>query len=79
MKQLYILNRNNGDGSSSICATFDKNLIDEMQTKYDDDELDFETWADGDGFHYDTWTLPDECTPETMGFTPLKRSDVFYD
>lgn len=78
MKNLYILTSNNGDGSSSICATFDEALIQEMEEKYDNGDLDFERWADGDGFHYDIWTVPDECTPETMGFRPLTRDDVFY-
>lgn len=78
MKKLYILTSNNGDGSSSVRATFDQSLIAEMQEKYDNDELDFERWADGDGFHYSTWRLPDECTPESMGFSPLTRDCVFY-
>lgn len=79
MKKLYVLTSNNGDGSSSVCATFDKSLIDEMEDKYQDGTLDFETWSDGDGFHYNTWTLPEECTAESMGFSELTRDDVFWD
>jgi hypothetical protein len=80
MKTLYILTSNNCDGSSSVRATFDGELIKEMEKKYEEGELDSERWVDGDGFHYNTWTLPDECTPESMGlFYPLKREDVFYD
>jgi hypothetical protein len=78
MKTLYILTSNNGDGSSSIRATFDQSLIDEMEEKYNEGELDSECWADGDGFHYETWNVPDECTPESMGFNPLTRDRVFY-
>jgi hypothetical protein len=77
MKNLYVLMSNNGDGSSSIRATFDGKLVEEMQNQYDEGELDFETWADGDGFHYSTWTVPDECTPESIGFSPLLRENVF--
>lgn len=79
MKNLYILISNNGDGSSSVKATFDQALVDEMEQKVDDGQLDYERWADGDGFHYSIWTVPDECTPESMGFRELKRENVFYD
>ena len=79
MKNLYVLTSNNGDGSSSVQATFSTELIEEMQEKYDSDELDVERWADGDGFHYRTWTVPDECTPQSMGFSELTREDVFWD
>lgn len=80
MKKLYLLISNNGDGSGSVRATFDKALIDEMEEKCDNNDTDFnyERWADGDGFHYNTWTVPDECTAESMGFYELKREDVFY-
>lgn len=75
MKSLYVLCSNNGDGSSSVYATFDKDLIDEMDAKYSDSDSDFdyETWSDGDGFHYDVWTVPDECNAKTMGFSELTR------
>ncbi len=79
MKKLYVLSRNNGDGSSSIVATFNKELIDEMKAKYNSGDLDSEAWADGDGFHYETWNVPDECTPESMGFNELQRKYVFWD
>lgn len=49
MKNLYILTSNNGDGSSSVRATFDSTLIDEMQEKYENDELDFERWVNSRG------------------------------
>ena len=78
MKKLYILTSNNGDGRSSVRATFDGALVAEMEEKYNSAELDYERWVDGDGFHYDTWTVPDECTPESMGFNQLTRERVFY-
>lgn len=79
MKKLYILVSNNGDGSSSVRATFDESLITEMQEKSDDNDVDFnyERWSDGDGFHYSVWNVPDECTAESMGFRELKREHVF--
>ena len=76
MKNLYVFTRNNGDGSSSICATFDGKLMEKMQTMYDNDELDFETFCDGDGFHYETWTVPDECTAKSMGFWEFKDTNI---
>ena len=79
MKNLYVMSKNNGDGSSSVVATFNKELIDEMEEKYNEGELDCETWADGDGFHYQTWTVPDECTAKSMNFYELNREDVFWD
>lgn len=48
-----------------------------MEEKDAKGELDSETWTDGDGFHYNIWTVPDECTPESMGFSRLERDDVF--
>ena len=79
MKNLYVMSKNNGDGSSSVVATFNKELIDEMEQKYNEGELDSETWGDGDGFHYQTWTVPDECTAKSMKFYEIKREDVFWD
>ncbi len=45
MKNLYVMSKNNGDGSSSVVATFNKELIDEMEEKYNEGELDCETWV----------------------------------
>lgn len=77
MKKLYIIISNGGDGSYSVNATFDEALVNDMSEAYDNGEFDYERWSDGDGFHYTTWTVPDECTAKSMGFYELKRSDVF--
>lgn len=78
MKKLYVLVSNNGDGSSSVQATFDEALVKEMEKRYRSGELDTERWSDGDGFHYTTWTVPDTCTAKNMGIHfPLTREDVF--
>lgn len=77
MKKLYVLIANNGDGSNSIFATFDKELVEEMEEKYENGELNYERWTDGDGFNYQEWNVPDECTAKTMNFRELKREYVF--
>lgn len=69
MKKLYVLISNNGDGSSSVQYTFNKDWIDEQQRRYDNDESDYE-WdigVDGEGFHYNVLNVPEECTLESLG------------
>ena len=69
MKELYVIVRNCGDGSSYVGYTFNKAYLDKLHDQYDNDdpEFDYEGLADGDGFHYDTLTVPDECTLESLG------------
>jgi hypothetical protein len=69
MKTLYVLCSNGGDGSSYPRFTFNKEWIDMMQTMCDSGhpDFDYEGWADGDGFHYEKLTVPDECTLESLG------------
>ena len=68
-KKLFQLVSNGGDGSYSIQSTFNEDWINEQQKRYDNDELDYEYDAgiDGDGFHYDILTVPDNCTLESLG------------
>ena len=75
-KELYVVVSNGGDGSCYAQYTFNKEWIDKMQYKSDNDGCDengeydeyfFEQWSDGDGFHYDTLTVPDECTLQSLG------------
>jgi hypothetical protein len=68
MKNLYILISDGGDGSYSLSYTMDGEMIARMQEAYDNDELD--EWVpgvDGDGFNYQTLTIPDECTYKSLG------------
>ena len=68
MKELYILTYDGGDGSYYPKYTFNKKWIDEMEEKHESGELDYEDgWADGDGFHYETLNVPNECTIQSLG------------
>lgn len=68
MKTLYVLPSNNGDGSCTIKYTFNMDWIMAMEEAYSSGEdFDYERWADGDGFHYDSLTVPDECTLKSLG------------
>lgn len=80
MRILYVLVRDNGDGSNTVVATFDGTLIDKMKEAYDNDDLSYgmDAYVDGDGLNYDMWTVPDSCTTENMGFCELFEEDVFY-
>ncbi len=66
-KELYLLNVNAGDGSYSVKFTFDKEVVNTLEQQESDGSLDYERFSDGDGFHYETLTLPDECTYESLG------------
>lgn len=78
MKKLFVFPTNSGDGSYSIYATFDEKLINKMKKMYDNDELNTKRFGDGDGFHYQTWNLPDECTVKSVGFNEIKEKDLNY-
>jgi hypothetical protein len=67
-KELYVICVNCGDGSSYPRYTFDKSYLDKLETKFDEEDpnFDYEALSDGDGFHYDTLTVPEECTLESL-------------
>ena len=65
-KNLYVLVTNNGDGSSSTHYTFNSGWVAHMEALEESGEIDYEYWCDGDGFHYDTLTVPEECTLESL-------------
>ena len=74
-KTLYVVVTNGGDGSSYPNYTFNTKFIEDLKLLCDDGLLGYdEGYGDGDGFHYETLQVPDECTPESMGF-----SDFAYD
>lgn len=76
MKTLYLVIQNCGDGSNTIQYTFDETLINKMKEMYNKDELS-DSYMDGDGFHYDTLNVPDECTYESLGIHyPLTEQDI---
>ena len=44
--------------------------IDAQQGRYDEGELEHgDTGVDGDGFHYDTLSVPDDATYESLGIS----------
>lgn len=65
MKTLYILIGNGGDGSYYPQYTFNSEFVRKLE------EMDSEDFSDGDGFHYDTLNVPDECTLESLGITDM--------
>lgn len=73
-KTLYVLSSDGGDGSRGIHYTFNAEFISKLNDAYDSGQLDYDSMGcDGDGFGYDTLTVPDECTLESLG-----QSDCAY-
>jgi hypothetical protein len=67
-KTLYVLVHDAGDGSYHPAFTFNSEWITEMEEKHDSGELDYDSgWSDGDGFHYTTLQVPEECTLKSLG------------
>lgn len=61
-KKLYVVVQDCGDGSFYPRFTFNEEWIDRMS------EADYgEIGVDGDGFHYETLTVPESCTLESLG------------
>lgn len=74
-KTLYVLVSNGGDGSYYPHYTFDAEFIQKLNDRDLAGLMDCEDLGcDGDGFHYDTILVPDECTLENMGI-----DDCAYD
>lgn len=70
-KELYVIVSNGGDGSYYPQFTFNKEYLDKLQQQCDNDDPDFdyETYSDGDGFHYTTLIVPARCTLESLGIS----------
>ena len=67
MKKLYVLISNGGDGSYYPHFTFNEDWIKKQELAYDNGELEYDSLGcDGDGFHYEILTVPDECTLESL-------------
>lgn len=77
-KPLYVVISDGGDGSYYPRYTFNTDLINKMKLAADSGSMDYENGigCDGDGFHYDTLTVPDECTAESLG---LGKYDLISD
>lgn len=80
-KNLYILVSDGGDGSYYPNYTFNPELIAKLEKAYDNGTMDYcnGIGCDGDGFHYETLTVPDECTAESLGtqMLPDDYADLF--
>lgn len=73
-KTLYVLVSvlvsDNGDGSYCPKYTFNADWIAMMEEKDANGELDStDPGCDGDGFHYDTIDVPEECTLASLGIS----------
>ena len=77
-KQLFVLTSDSGDGSYHAHYTFNSAWITEMAEKSNNGELEYgDLGVDGDGFHYGVLNVPDECTPESMGFNDCSEYESF--
>lgn len=68
-KPLYILIQDGQDGSYYPKYTFNTELVTKLRQAFDNEQMDWENGIaiDGDGFHYETLTVPVECTAESLG------------
>jgi hypothetical protein len=67
MKKLFVLISDGGDGSQSAHYTCNEAWVNAMAARENAESGDVGT--DGDGFHYDTLTIPDDVTLESLGIT----------
>ena len=75
--KLYIFTSDNGDGSRGVYFTLDSNVVEALQTAYDNDETDYESLGcDGDGFGYTTVIVPDDSTPKSLGISVLDEDNL---
>lgn len=80
MKKLFVLISDGGDGSSYPHYTFNEEFIQRLQQKDQAGESEHgDIGVDGDGFHYDTLNVPDECTLESLGVRYDAASDYADD
>ncbi|AVH85327.1 hypothetical protein RsoM2USA_399 [Ralstonia phage RsoM2USA] len=82
-KTLYVIISDGGDGSYYPQYTMNTDLINKMQEAYDLGLMHYDNGigCDGDGFHFDTITIPDECTPDSLGISVLDDdyADEFFE
>ena len=70
MKKLFVLVSDSGDGSFHPRYTFNASWIVEQLRLDHAGLLEYDDIGrDGDGFHYDTLMVPDECTYESLGIS----------
>ena len=77
--KLFVLISNGGDGSYYPTYVVDERIIAKYKEKDEKGELDseYDLGVDGDGFHYDTITVPDGSTEESLGITFTTFESLF--
>lgn len=78
-KKLFVLISNGGDGSYSPQYTFNEKWIERMEYNEGNLDCEYDIGVDGDGFHYDVLTVPDDSTLESLGihYDCADREDDF--
>lgn len=64
-KKLFVLITDGGDGSQSANYTMNETFVQELAKR--ENAESGEIGVDGDGFHFDTLTVPEDCTLESLG------------
>jgi hypothetical protein len=79
-KELYVVVQDDMDGSFSPRFTFDRAWVLKAQKLHEEGKLKYDDipGIDGDGFHYTTLIVPDECTLQSLGIK-YDLSDSFSD
>lgn len=77
MKKLFILTKDLGDGSYYPAFIMDEEVIRKIEVEMALIEGKYGCLGcDGDGFHYKEVSLPDECTPESLGISVMTWDEV---
>jgi len=80
-KPLFGMIQDGGDGSYYVKWTFDKEFVDFLSSAKSQRKLEYDDMGcDGDGFHYQTLNVPEECTAESLGIREIDQwvKDDYY-
>lgn len=70
MKTVFVLVSDGGDGSYYPRFTMNEEFINTLDMLHNSGVMDYENgYADGDGFHYETFQVPDDLTLAQMGLS----------
>lgn len=77
--QIFILISNGGDGSYYPRYVNDPAIIARLEQLDSEGKLnpEYTPGYDGDGFHYETITVPDTCTEESLGITFSSMEELY--
>ena len=76
-KPLYVMGKDNGDGSCRVVFVLDRAVINALERKYEEGTLEYTAPGfSGEGLSYDTLNIPSECTPESLGISVWTVEDV---